>query len=243
MSAEAKQVAAPVPDTTSIVQVIERAALNPAVDIEKMERLLAMQERILDRNAKAAYAAALSRMQPELPTVAERGTIKNKAGGVQSRYALWEDVVSVITPILSRHGFALTFRTSNPEKLVTVTGVLTHQEGHSEETTLTLPIDSSDFRNLVQSIGSSVSYGKRYTAAALLNLRSGLSEDDDGQAYSRGECISEKQVADITALLSEVGADKVRFLKYIGIDSIESILVANYDAVIRAIEAKRRKQR
>jgi len=31
-------------DSTAIIQVIERAALNPDVDIDKMERLLQMQE-------------------------------------------------------------------------------------------------------------------------------------------------------------------------------------------------------
>ena len=238
MNTEAKAIV-PFPESTSIIQVIERAALNPAVDIEKMERLLAMQERILARNAKSAYAAALAQLQPDLPTIVERGAIKNKAGGVQSRYALWEDVVSIITPILSQHGFAITFRTANLDKQVTVTGVLSHREGHAEETSLTLPIDSSDFRNLVQSIGSSVSYGKRYTAAALLNLRSGITEDDDGQGSSTGELINEKQIADLNALILEVGADKVKLLRYIKADSLESILATNYEAVVKTVQAKR----
>jgi len=74
MSAEAKQVAAPVPDTTSIVQVIERAALNPAVDIEKMERLLAMQERILARSAESAFNAALNACQAAVGRIAADAT-------------------------------------------------------------------------------------------------------------------------------------------------------------------------
>jgi hypothetical protein len=170
-----------IPETASILAVIDRAARDPACDIDKMERLLAMHERIVEREAKAAYSTALARMQPELPMIAERGSILNKSGGVQSVYALWEDVVTVITPILSRHGFALSFRTGNFEGGVSVTGVLSHELGHSEQTEIKLPIDGSGSKNAVQAVGSSTSYGKRYTAAALLNLRTGQ-EDDDGQA-------------------------------------------------------------
>lgn len=171
-------------EATSILAVIERAARDPSVDIERMERLLAMHERIIERQATASYASALSRMQPELPIIAERGGIKNKFGEVQSTYALWEDIVGIITPILSRYGFALSFRTGNFDGGVTVTGVLSHAEGHSEQTQINLPIDASGSKNAVQAVGSSTSYGKRYTAAALLNLRTG-DTDDDGRACGK----------------------------------------------------------
>jgi hypothetical protein len=176
-----RQDSLPVEAATSILSVIERAARSPDVDLDKMERLLAMQERIVEREAKAAYAASLARMQPELPIIGERGGIKDKNGRVQSTYALWEDVVGLITPVLSRHDFSLSFRTSSDATSVTVTGVLAHAMGHSEQTSLTLPFDASGSKNAVQSVGSSTSYGKRYTASALLNLRTGVAEDDDGQ--------------------------------------------------------------
>lgn len=227
-------------DARTIIQVIERAAMNPDVDISKMERLLAMQERIHDRTAKAAYAAALAAMQPELPIIAERGGIKDRGGNVQSRYALWEDIVGVITPILSRHGFALSFRTGNDANGVTVTGVLSHREGHSEQTSLTLPIDTSGSKNAVQSVGSSTSYGKRYTCAALLNLRTG-DTDDDGQVGGGPSLVNDEQVANLEALITEVGANRSAFLKYIKTASLEQIPAASYEACVKALEAKRRK--
>jgi len=229
-------------EATSMIQVIERVALNPHVDIDKMQRLLDMQERIMARTAKASYAAALSQLQPELPIVAERGSIKNGSGNVQSKYALWEDVVTAIVPVLARHGFSLSFRTANDDKGVTVTGVLSHSAGHSEETSLKLPIDTSGSKNAVQSVGSSTSYGKRYIAAALLNLRTGDIDDDGRKGGDKGgECISERQVADINALIQEVGADKARFLRYIKADRLEDILAVNYSTVVRQIEAKRKR--
>lgn len=175
------QAVAPVNETAAVMSMIERVAMNPDVDIDRLERLLDMQERIVARNAKGAYLKALSDMQPELPIVTENGEIKHKADGpVISTYALWEDINEAIRPILSKHGFSLTFRVNRPEGMIDVTGVLGHRDGHSEETTLTLPCDSSGAKNAVQAIGSSISYGKRYTANMLLNITS-RGEDDDGE--------------------------------------------------------------
>lgn len=225
-------------EPATIMQVIERAALNPNVDLDKMERLLNMQERILAKNAEAEFSAALATMQPELPIIAERGGIKDRGGNIQSHYALWEDIIGTITPILSRHGFALSFRTDNDATSVKVTGVLSHRAGHSERTTLALPVDTSGNKNAVQSVGSSTSYGKRYTASALLNLRTGEA-DDDGRAGGGEPCIDEDQAANIEALLTEVGADKAKFLRYLKADSVGEILARNYESVVRLIESKR----
>lgn len=243
MNALVETTAAPLPvvtESATILQVIERAAQNPACDIEKMERLLQMHERIVARTAQTAYAEALAEMQPRLPIITERGGIKDRAGNVQSRYALWEDIVGIITPILAQYGFSLSFRTGNEADRVSVTGVLTHRMGHSEQTTLVLPIDTSGSKNAVQSVGSSTSYGKRYTASALLNLRTGET-DDDGRACASSDCISESQAADLEAMIDEVKADKAKFLAYLKVGALTEIRASSYSAVVAALEAKRRR--
>lgn len=224
-------------DSATILEIISRAASDPNTDIAKTEKLVELYLRMEATRAKAAYFAALSALQPELPMVGERGAIKNREGVAQSRYALWEDVVAAITPLLSKHGFSLSFRTGNEGDQVKVTGVLAHALGHSEETSLTLPVDTSGSKNAVQSVGSSTSYGKRYTAAALLNLRSG-DADDDGQAGGTTS-VTEEQAANIEALASEVAANLPKFLKYIGATEIRTIPAAKYKAAIAALEAKR----
>lgn len=165
-------------ESVAMLSMIERAARDPNVDIDKMERLVLMQERSLARQAKAEYDAAMAELQPELPSIGERGNAANRY-----TYALWEDINAAIKPVLSKHGFALTFRTSFADG-ISVTGVLSHRTGHREETTIILPADASGNKNAVQAVASSVSYGKRYTAGALLNLTS-HGEDDD--AFSAGE--------------------------------------------------------
>ncbi len=238
MNAVVTTIPQPAEDSRSLVAVIERAATNPEVDIDKMERLLQMHERITARQAQAAYAAALARLQPKLPIIRERGTIKDRGGNTQSKYALWEDIVGIVTPILASEGFALSFRTGNDAAGVTVTGVLSHADGHSESTSLTLPIDTSGSKNAVQSVGSSTAYGKRYTAAALLNLRTG-EVDDDGQA-GPGGFITEQQAADLRALMEEVGSSEDRFVKYLRVESLAALPAAKFSAAVKALEAKRK---
>ncbi|TDB26825.1 single-stranded DNA-binding protein [Stenotrophomonas sp. ATCM1_4] len=164
----------------TILAVISRAAADPNCDIEKMERLLQMHERIQARQAAADFAADLAEMQDALPSIGERG---NAAG--RYTYALWEDINTAVKPILKRFGFALSFRTDFADGIA-VTGVLSHKGGHREETTIKLPADPSGNKNAVQAVASSVSYGKRYAAGALLNLTS-HGEDDDAFATAETE--------------------------------------------------------
>jgi hypothetical protein len=173
-------IAAPQTESEAILSVISRAASDPSCDIEKMERLMQMHERMQAKQAEVAFAQALAEMQEHMPVIGERGAIKNKNGGVQSTYALWEDINEALKPVLTQYGFALSFRTNTGDGQVKVTGILSHRMGHREETDITLPSDVTGSKNAVQAVASSVSYGKRYTAGALLNLTS-RGEDDDGQ--------------------------------------------------------------
>src|SRR5690554_3080728 len=177
-------------ESAAILSVIERMAMNAEIDPDRIERFIALKERMDKEAARKAFASALAECQAEIPAIEERGKIsygKDKAGEDKGgpTYALWEDINETIRPILQRHGFALSFRTGHtPEGKISVTGILSHRDGHFEDTTMVLMHDSSGAKNAVQAMGSSISYGKRYTAAALLNITS-RGEDDDGAAGGR----------------------------------------------------------
>lgn len=221
-------------EVASVVSMIERAAVNPLVDIDKMERLLEMQERILNRQAEAVFTAALADLQSDLPAIKERGSIKDRAGNVQSTYALWEDINDAIKPVLQRHGFALSFRTDFTNG-ISVTGVLSHKCGHREQTSIVLPADTSGSKNSVQSIGSSVSYGKRYAAGALLNLTS-HGEDDDGKAADPDPVVSQVQATMIAKKLAKC-SDKAKKVFADMHGTPEQVAKSDYDTVDAMLEA------
>lgn len=184
-------------ESATILQVIQRAAADPQCDIEKMERLMQMHERFQSRQAEQQYAEALALMQQELPSIAERGDAARRY-----TYALWEDINEKLKPVLAKHGFALTFRIPRNEKGVEVEGVLSHRAGHSERTSILLPADVSGNKNAVQAVASSVSYGKRYTAGALLNFTT-HGEDDDAFTAIQQDPLKDQVVIDILERIDE----------------------------------------
>lgn len=184
-------------ESATILQVIQRAAADPQCDIEKMERLMQMHERFQSRQAEQQYAEALALMQQELPSIAERGDAAKRY-----TYALWEDINEKLKPVLAKHGFALTFRIPRNEKGVEVEGVLSHRAGHSERTSILLPADVSGNKNAVQAVASSVSYGKRYTAGALLNFTT-HGEDDDAFTATQHDTLKDQVVIDILERIDE----------------------------------------
>ena len=94
-----------------------------------------MQERVLARTAREAFNVAFAEMQSDLPEIREKGR-----GDKNTTFALWEDVNEAIKPILKDHGFGLSFKTGRTNDRITVTAILLHRAGHSEETTLELPV-------------------------------------------------------------------------------------------------------
>jgi hypothetical protein len=180
----------------SLLPMIDKLLERPEFDVEKLERLLDMQERIITRSAMEAFNTGMAMMQDDMPSIAERGQAHN------TKYATFEDINDVAKPIMRKHGFAVSFKVNNIQGGIEVTGVLMHKGGHREETTMTLPLDTSGNKNAVQAAGSSVSYGKRYVMSALLNITT-RGEDDDGVAAAPVQLITSFQSGQIEHIVRQ----------------------------------------
>ena len=123
-------IAEPLSDTAAIINMIDRMSARPDIPVERVEQLFALYQKMQADQARRAYYAALSEMQPEIPVVDRSGKSHN------SKYARWEDIVEKIMPALRKHGFAISFRTASTDNMLNVTAILSHREGHSEETAL-----------------------------------------------------------------------------------------------------------
>jgi len=186
-------------ETTALMSMIERVCLDPNADITKLEKMLDMQERVLNRNAEQAFAADFAAMQSELPRIARNGTIEIKKDGrlIQSTpFAKLEDINDGVRPTLQKYGFGVSFTIDQASALITVTAKLLHRLGHSEKTSISLPIDTSGSKNNVQGNGSTVSYGKRYSLCALLNISTG--DDTDGNLPPKNNQPTEQKKTSIT---------------------------------------------
>jgi hypothetical protein len=211
-------------ESEAMLQIIQRASIDPSCDIEKLERLVSLKERMDAKNAQTEFNASMAAMQCDIPSIAERGEGHNR-----KTYATLEDINDVIKPIMQRYGFAMSFRVEHKAEGVSVTGVLMHRAGHREETTMLLPTDTSGGKNAVQAVASSVSYGKRYVMCAMLNI-STRGEDDDGYAAAPVATITEVQAKAIRELLAKCKPEtQDGFIKMYG--EPEMIHKADHDKV------------
>lgn len=168
--------------TDPMVSMIERIAMDPNADLAKLEKMLDMKERHEASQAKAAFASAFARASAEFPTIPLNGKGHNN-----KPYATLKDITSLTRPVLSAHGLALTFAIDTGERAVVVTAKLMHKDGHSESTSISLPADNSGSKNAVQAVGSTQTYGQRYTAQAILGLSLGDDTEDDGKGHGQPE--------------------------------------------------------
>jgi hypothetical protein len=186
-------------ESATILSVIQRAAADPACDIEKMERLMAMHERMQAKNAEQAFNAAMAQMQCAIPTVGEDATNAH----TKNSYATLDEINYIIKPIMQSHGFAVTFKVDHAAAGISITGILMHSAGHREQTTLLLPVDTGPGRNAVQAAGSSITYGKRYVMCALLNITTGEARDDDGAGSMPAVLVTAAQASQLAVLLAK----------------------------------------
>lgn len=208
-----------------LIEAIERLATDPNASLDKLDRLIALNTQQLE--AKTAYLTAFSQMRPSIPAIEKKGRNTHN----DQHYAKLEDINDVITPILSKHGFVCSCTITQGDKTVTVTAVLSHAKGHSEETEVTLPYDSGAGRNSVQAIGSAITYGRRYAICALLNLSTA---DDDGYS-SEPEFINTVQQEKINNLLKKCTPATIEWFgdKF---GSTDSVPVTKFDYVVASLQ-------
>lgn len=175
----------PIKDNAALMTAIAQAATDPNVDVDKMERLFAMHERMEARQAEQAFSDAMKAAQAEMPTV-----VKDRHNSqTNSDYATLDAINKAITPIYTRHGFSLSYDTEDSPLAdhVRVVCHVLHSGGHSRTYRYDQPMDSAGIGGKVNKTptharGSAITYGRRYLVLMIFNLSTGY--DDDGNASS-----------------------------------------------------------
>jgi len=170
-------------------------ALQNNANIETLERLMALQERWEMQQAKKKFAKAFSKFQSEVPEIpkSKKVSFKLKTGGVTEYfYAPLSTIIKIIQPFLKKYGFSFRWEFEDTDKEYKCTIFLTHQDGHTETSTMTAPADESGKKNAIQQIGSTRTYLQRYTLIAVLGLTSADEDDDTAKQRSGLDLLNEE---------------------------------------------------
>jgi hypothetical protein len=221
-----------------ILNVIARAAADPKTDVDKLERLLAMQERVLDREAEQAFNAALREAQNEIEPI-----VKNrKNDSTKSTYADLERVSDAIDPVFRKHGFSSSFGTADCplEGHYRVTCRLSHTAGHHRDYQADVPADTMGMKGTqnktaTHGFGSALSYGRRYLKLLIADV---ATTDDDGRAATYGGPINAEQLKVLNGLADAVGADKEKLCAYLKVNALPELPALSYDDAVHLLKQK-----
>lgn len=241
---------AEVPNTnTEVLQINQSAnpnqlvaiAVQQGVDTDQLEKLMDLQDRWEQKEARKAYYAAISKFQSEVPSLLKKKNVSypsKKGGNVNYNYVPLSDIAEQIRKPMMVCGLSYRFEQEHQE-LVSVTCVVTHLDGHSERNTMSSSIDASGNKNSIQAKASTVTYLMRYTLIGALGLTT-ADEDIDARLPDTSEPITESQAADLSAKIEEVGADEQKFLDHYQIQSVDQLSAKKFNNAIAALNAKGR---
>lgn len=238
---------APVPAQAMTPMDMLATAIERGMDIGILDKLMGLQERHEANLGRKAFDAAIAAAKAEIPVIIKDRKVgfDSKKPGASSTHYKHEslgEIARTIDPILAKHGLSYRWRSAQGEGGVTVTCVLSHKDGHSEETTLKASADNSGNKNSIQAIASTTTYLSRYTLKMALGLATAEADDDGKASESAEETISAEQVAELEKLAEEVGANKQAFFNYAKIESFADILVKHFARAKRDLEAVRRRK-
>jgi len=171
----------PAPNPMSMLQM----AVSQNCDIEKLTKLMDLQERWEKNEARRAFDKAFAAFKSESIQIIKN--IEVTAGPLAGKkYADLYAVVNSTTPAMSRHGLSASWRLTKDEpSWMEVTCILRHELGHSESAAMGGPPDKGGAKNAIQERASTKSYLERYTFLAVTGLAAS-GEDTDGNMTVQG---------------------------------------------------------
>ena len=218
-----------------------QAAVTSGAGVEMIDKLMALQERWEASQGRKAFDQAIAAAKAEIPPIIKNRTVDftSQKGRTHYKHEDLAEIARTVDPILGKHGLSYRYRTQQEGGRVTVTCVVSHRDGYSEETQLSAGNDNSGNKNDIQAIGSAITFLQRYTLKAALGLAA--TQDDDGQKSEPVKYVSPEQVKELRDLIDDVGADTRKLCEFLRIERLSEIPAKEFGRVKAVIERKREK--
>lgn len=181
------------------------------------------------KNLAAAMAAAQSEMG---------AAIKGASNPFfKSKYADLGSVIEAIKPHFAANGLSYVQFPVSGESSVGVVTRLMHSSGEWLEQEYFIPLGKMD----AQSVGSCLSYARRYSLQAIAGIPSA---DDDGNAATQAapklqtKTVTKAQAKVISDLIKKTQSDLERFCGVFGCESVDLLDASKFDNAKEILEKK-----
>jgi hypothetical protein len=204
-----------------------------ADNVNALEKMCDLYERMQDRNAQRQFTEAFVALQAELPVIVATSTIPNRG-----KYEKFEDVMRVVSPLLVKHGFTVSFSMDFKDTRVLEICTLKHIGGHSQSNSFAVRTGRAD--SDTQADCKAATTAKRNALLNCLNIviRQDAYQNEDSDASLDGSPLKPEQVLYLKELIKDAKPDMARLLAFAGAASVEEIGSARYDEVVAMLHKK-----
>ena len=217
------------------------AAVEQKLPAAEMREVFELFKDVRALEAREAFFEALAGFQSECPnpekTKKAEVTSARTAAKFNYMFAPLDETIETVRPYLQKYGFSYTWNSdvTKPGALK-VTFVLRHIRGHSEESSMTIPTESAAAMSAQQKEGSAYTFAQRRTMWAGLGLVA--TDMEDPELPTATAKITEDQVVEILDLMTEAKADKEKFFRFLGVESLDDLPVAKYSQAIGSLRQR-----
>jgi hypothetical protein len=200
-----------------------KAVVDGNLDAEK----LAVLKDLLAMNAQRQFAIAFNELQRDMPILTATTVIPNRG-----KYLRFEDMMREIGPILSKHGFSVSFDQDWREGRAVVTIHLLHIGGHKEKTSYAVRSGGrSDSETQADQKASTTA--KRNALCLALNVtiqQDCLNEENDaGLEGDPNAKVTPTTADELERRVKMTNSSVTAFLKFCRADSFANIPANKYD--------------
>jgi hypothetical protein len=207
-------------------------ALENNVGVEQLNALMEMKYRHEDREAEKEFHHYFSLMQANLPVVKKKKVVDGAY-----MYAPLEDIIKEILPCLKEYGFSYRWTEEGLEQGWKRIHCHISGHGHTESSFIDIPpAPVNKYANVIQRVGISSTYGKRYSLLSALGI---VMEDQD----TDGNMPDDKERRNILAVIGEnlkqlniTKMDEVR--KKTGIKDFNTAAISELRKVSKTLKAE-----
>jgi len=239
----------PVSDAVIMASLVEKLVLNPDVSIDKLERVIAIQDQKEAKQSETAFNAAMAKAQHEMSPVSANAVNTH----TRSKYATFDQLDRSLRPIYTKHGFALSFDEGETDKAdhLRCLCYVTHKAGHTRTYHKDVPIVTTGAKGNTlmtptHANASADTYGMRYLLKKIFNVAIGEADDDGNAAGEASATINDKQEAELRDLIEANNLDMGQFLRMCKVSRLSEIHARAFngakDRIHKAIKQQEEKQ-
>ena len=171
-------------------------AIKQNASVDTMERLLKMRQDLKAEFAKEQFDISMANFQMDCPIVKKTKSVPTSSGAIAYKYAPIESIVSQVKKYLKKHGFSYMIKTETLEKKVKAICVVKHKDGHSEESSMSVPLGTkTNIMSETQVVAAALTFAKRYAFCNSFGILTGDS-DDDGKSFGAEKKDEKKGTSD-----------------------------------------------